>query len=206
MAYSEIVSRLDQIVDALNGGGGSGSGTKGKLTIGTTATYTGGAYYSSSYGGTSGSRGPGKKVRVTYMNPGAPYPIHVESSDSAYGWLREDQLTGYDTGGFTGKWGKDGKLAVLHEKELVLNKDDTGNILNVVDMVRKITTSLNLQNSSLNLTGSRISEILNAGFNKEPLEQNVHISASFPNVQSHNEIELAMSNLINSATQYVNRK
>ena len=194
-----------------SGGGGptskGGSGTSGKLTIGTVATYTGGAYYSTSYGGgNTGNRGPGKKVRVTYMNPGAPYPIHVESSDSAYGWLREDQLTGYDTGGFTGKWGKDGKLAVLHEKELVLNKDDTGNLLNVVDMVRKITTSLNLQNSSLNLTGSRISEILNAGFNKEPLEQNVHISASFPNVQSHNEIELAMSNLINSATQYVNRK
>jgi len=38
------------------------------------------------------------------------------------------------------------------------------------------------------------------------LQQQVHIDASFPNVQSHNEIELALNNLINSASQYVNRK
>ena len=31
----------------------------------------------------------------------------------------------YDTGGYTGKWGPEGKLATLHEKELVLNKQDT---------------------------------------------------------------------------------
>jgi hypothetical protein len=31
----------------------------------------------------------------------------------------------FDTGGYTGKWGPEGKLATLHEKELVLNKQDT---------------------------------------------------------------------------------
>ena len=38
------------------------------------------------------------------------------------------------------------------------------------------------------------------------MDQNVHIEANFPNVQSHSEIELALNNLINSASQYVNRK
>lgn len=38
------------------------------------------------------------------------------------------------------------------------------------------------------------------------IEQNVHIDASFPNVQDHNEIEEAINDLINSATQYANRK
>jgi hypothetical protein len=38
------------------------------------------------------------------------------------------------------------------------------------------------------------------------LDQNVHIEANFPNVQSHTEIELALNNLVNSASQYVNRK
>ena len=38
------------------------------------------------------------------------------------------------------------------------------------------------------------------------IEQNVHIDASFPNVQDHNEVEEAINNLINSATQYANRK
>ena len=37
-------------------------------------------------------------------------------------------LLGYDTGGYTGNWNSsDGKLALLHKKELVLNKDDTKN-------------------------------------------------------------------------------
>ena len=31
----------------------------------------------------------------------------------------------FDTGGYTGSWGPEGKLAMLHEKEMVLNKDDT---------------------------------------------------------------------------------
>ena len=35
----------------------------------------------------------------------------------------------FDTGGYTGEWGSYGKLAVLHEKELVLNKNDTKNYL-----------------------------------------------------------------------------
>jgi hypothetical protein len=38
------------------------------------------------------------------------------------------------------------------------------------------------------------------------MDQNVHIEANFPNVQSHSEIEMALNNLVNSASQYVNRK
>lgn len=38
------------------------------------------------------------------------------------------------------------------------------------------------------------------------LEQNVQITASFPSVIDHNEIEEAFNNLINKATQYANRK
>ena len=39
------------------------------------------------------------------------------------------RIAGYDTGGYTGAWGAEGKLALLHEKELVLNKEDTENLL-----------------------------------------------------------------------------
>jgi len=31
----------------------------------------------------------------------------------------------YDTGGYTGEWSNDGRLAFLHQKELVLNAEDT---------------------------------------------------------------------------------
>lgn len=109
------------------------------------------------------------------------------------------------TGGYTGDWPTDsGRLAVLHKKELVLNKDDTSNMLKAVDFVRQMTQSIGTQNLfKNNINYSGVSAI---GAMSSALEQNVHIDASFPNVESHTEIELALNNLINSATQYVNRK
>jgi len=50
-----------------------------------------------------------------------------------------------DTGGYTGAWGKAGKLAVLHEKELVLNKMDTENLLDAVSMVRDFSSAIDLR-------------------------------------------------------------
>jgi len=37
---------------------------------------------------------------------------------------------------YTGEWGPEGKLAILHEKELVLNKDDTENFLKALEIVK----------------------------------------------------------------------
>jgi hypothetical protein len=68
----------------------SGDGD-GILNVGDEVTFTGGVYYHDSEGGgPTGSRGPGKKVRVDRIKPGSNYPIHVISGDSAFGWLRED--------------------------------------------------------------------------------------------------------------------
>jgi hypothetical protein len=39
--------------------------------------------------------------------------------------LKKAGIQGYDTGGYTGSWGSEGKLAILHEKELVLSSEDT---------------------------------------------------------------------------------
>lgn len=71
----------------------------GVPNIGDEVTYIGGTYFYDSYGTSpSGNRGAGGKVKITYMNPNSPYPIHVESKDSAYGWLRLDQIRGYASG------------------------------------------------------------------------------------------------------------
>ena len=110
-------------------------------------------------------------------------------------------MAGYDTGGYTGEWGSSGKLAVLHQKELVLNAFDTSNILKAVDLIRSIPgfgTDININH---NIDYGSL-----AAVGATDLQQQVHIDASFPNVQSHTEIELALNNLINSASQYVNRK
>ena len=121
----------------------------------------------------------------------------------------------FDTGGYTGDWTdsttdkKDGKLAILHEKELVLNAEDTKNILAAVDTVRSISDSLrgqaleaaNSYTSDLDTTTPIITQPIT-----QSVQQDVHIDATFPNVTDHNEIELAMNNLMNTASQKIMEK
>jgi len=105
------------------------------------------------------------------------------------------------TGMYTGDWGDNsGKLAVLHEKELVLNADDTKNILSAVDMIRSISKTIDLNALAAGSIFASPNSAYKSSFgSKESLEQNVHIQAEFPNVSDHNEIEEALNNLIERA-------
>lgn len=104
----------------------------------------------------------------------------------------------YDTGGYTGEWGTtDGKLAFLHQKELVLNATDTENILAAVNSVRNLFTGVHGLTSSI--TPANAAEV-------GALEQNVHIEASFPNATDKDEITAAFEDLVNLAAQYAARK
>lgn len=107
------------------------------------------------------------------------------------------------TGGYTGSWGPEGKLAVLHEKELVLNKYDTENMLDMVNTLRDIDWRAKLSELWTNIEEHFITPIFGGGDN---LQQDVRIEASFPGVSNHTEIEEAFNNLINTASQYANRK
>lgn len=106
----------------------------------------------------------------------------------------------FDTGGYTGEWGPEGKLAMLHEKEIILNKEDTSNILKVVEIVRAMIDA--------NAANAGIGVLHSPGINtqNQNLEQTVTITAEFPNATDHNEIEMAFNSLINKATQFANRK
>ena len=112
------------------------------------------------------------------------------------------------TGMYTGDWGDNsGKLAVLHEKELVLNADDTKNILSAVDMIRSISKTIDLNALAAGSIFASPNSAYKSSFgSKESLEQNVHIQAEFPNVSDHNEIEEALNNLIERAAQFAGRK
>lgn len=116
------------------------------------------------------------------------------------GQMPGSQITYYDTGGYTGEWGPEGKLAMLHEKEIVLNKEDSANILKVVEIVRTMIDTNVAQAGLGMLQASTVAD------NRQTLEQTVTITAEFPNATDHNEIELAFDSLINRATQYANRK
>ena len=113
---------------------------------------------------------------------------------------------GFDTGGYTGDWsGSYGKLAFLHKKELILKQGDTENFLASMEILERILQMIDLQATSAQLGGILTTPKF-SHYNDGILEQNVHIEASFPGVTDHNEVELAMTNLINTASQYANRK
>lgn len=179
----------------------------GDFKIGDKVKFISGYYYHDSSGSSPrGSRGPGKEVVVQNIKPGAPYPIAVKSSDSAYGWLKREQLEKFDTGGYTGEWeGPYGKIAMLHQKELVLKEKDTENFLASLEVMERILQMIDLQSTNLALQGNLSSPTFGMPVG-EALEQNVHIEASFPGVSDRNEIEEAFKDLVNLASQYANRK
>lgn len=110
-------------------------------------------------------------------------------------------VTQFKTGGYTGTWGSDGRIAVLHQKELVLNAQDTENMLNAVQVLRTITK--NLDDSFMNMLAD-IPDVSKLVTNKnQDLKQKVYIQASFPNVKDSNEIEKALNNLTNVASQRI---
>lgn len=117
------------------------------------------------------------------------------------GWVKH-----FDTGGYTGKWGTEGRLAFLHQKELVLNANDTSNFLKAVNIVREIAQTIDLRSGSMfRGIGPYLPPVVGSEM-QGVVDQQVSIQASFPNVVSHNEIEEAFNNLINTSVQYANRK
>ena len=109
----------------------------------------------------------------------------------------------YASGGYTGDWaGNGGHLAMLHKKELVLNARDTENMLNAIGILRNITNGLNI--TMLNrLAGASANGF--GGLLGDGITQNVHISAEFPNATSSREIEDALNNLVNRASQEIHK-
>ena len=111
-----------------------------------------------------------------------------------------------DTGGYTGEWGSEGKFLLAHEKELILNKTDTANILNAVDIIRDLQFSLDAS------VAGRLAEMMKS-YNSSmqawddskdwTIEQNIQINAEFPNATDSDEIERAFEELLNMAAQRI---
>lgn len=119
-----------------------------------------------------------------------------------------------DSGGYTGTWSNstnnaEGRMAILHEKELILNKEDTKNILESVKMQRGLMESIkgrgsSVKNSIQNMS-SNISNIQNSN-RMSTVEQNITLSPNFPNARDRSEIEAAFEGLLGKASTYVGKK
>ena len=142
---------------------------------------------------------------ITNTNRARPYHL-TTTSGGARGWVALNQISGYDTGGYTGEWGPNGKLAVLHQKEIVLNASDTENLLTAVSMIRDISGQL--EANAMTMRHIKTLENYSAKINTggQTLQQDVTIHAEFPNATNHTEIEEAFRNLSTLASQYTNRK
>lgn len=101
------------------------------------------------------------------------------------------------------------------DPELVLNADDTRNMLETVRVVRQLdanTLSLLVSsletsvNSMMAFMGSSYHAFGVSGMQAQTLDQNVQITAEFPNVTDHNEIEEAFNSLVNRAAQFAKQK
>ena len=118
----------------------------------------------------------------------------------------------YDTGGYTGNWNSsEGKMAMLHEKELVLNKEDTKNMLNAVSIVRNMSGLLNSLNDSMLARVNAMQAIPSLSYaggssGGGDIKQDIVINASFPDATNRDEISAAFENLLGRAAQYVNDK
>ena len=120
-----------------------------------------------------------------------------------------------DTGMYTGEWGPEGKIAMLHEKELVLNKTDTENILNAVAAVREISglgssIASSISNGISRLVANMIGIKPSVNMPSQTVTNNsgtntFNIHAEFPNANSVAEIQEAILSLPNLASQYLSQ-
>jgi hypothetical protein len=134
------------------------------------------------------------------------YKVDDTLKNTGYWWfIGPNLMARYDTGGYTGDWGAEGKLAMLHQKELVLNAHDTENFLAGITILREITKAIEFNANSLSqgILGFAPGSVNTTG---ETLQQEVTIHAEFPNATDRNEIEEAFNTLVNRASQYANRK
>lgn len=123
----------------------------------------------------------------------------------------------FATGGYTGEWSNgdtEGRVAMLHQKELVLNKTDTENMLAAVQAIRDFSPELiasiraklsAVSLASQSLMGSRLASS-SPDFSKESTElaQNVNINADFPGVRDAIEIKEALESLVQTSAQRIN--
>lgn len=215
-AQSAAMSGLASMSGIGSSGIGSSSGTRGSG--------------SSSGGGSKNNNSNYYYVQTGSSTEGAKYfSVYNSSGQSVVlsktlDWIQQNYpnatLHGklFNTGGYTGEWNNgdiDGRLAWLHQKELVLNSSDTENILDAVDTVRSITSlGESINQSIMDKISQMVLSLMNLGnygkgYNLATAEGGqesvFNINANFPNANDVESIREAIMSLPNLASQYIAR-
>ena len=211
-------------IDTSSGGGGSGNGGS-----------RGGVIGAQFVAGGSASAEANKRTATTIQYNGETYvkANQGQSYTTGYGkWFARSRARTIDGGrtlywpsgstyytkkylegglaDFTGPAWLDGSKS---RPEMVLNAKDTENILTAVQGVRALDAStlsmLNKYITNASLAMSFGLGNISAGSvygTTDTIQQEVHITAEFPNATNSAEIQDAFDNIINRATQYITTK
>lgn len=226
--YNEAVSSINKLgaTGSWSGGsgsGGSGSGTgsgyQGGSTNTSTTTSSAGTYYWIQNDTIVSRYFKKKEDAIAWINARPEYGLNRSTTLKSGSFLDYSNSTSgrimkYASGGYTGDWGSDGRLAVLHQKELVLNQEDTKNMLAAVQNIRELAPSMIAEMrarisgtaaASQSLFGSRYSGMQSA-FDRKATElaQSVQINADFPGVRDAIEIKEALESLVQTSAQRIN--
>lgn len=205
-----------------SGGGGNGPGGGGTYSTSTTSgptrywvVYTSTDSYASGKSGPYPTFSAARSVFYDYRSDssvsnvkiiddnGKVYASWSQGKNKGGSAYRSDPTMAFDTGGYTGAWGSEGRAAILHEKELVLNKSDTANMLSIVGLVRDIVSGFGGMPSGANAN-------FNLGIGRyvgdsSNIDQQVIINAEFPNATNREEIQAAFDQMAIQATQYIKK-
>ena len=149
-------------------------------------------------------------IKTLSKLPGMENFLGSASSGSKSG--RSSRAASFDTGGYTGTWDNStnnatGKMAILHEKEIVLNKYDTANLLEAVKLQRNLTEKLQNAKISASSTINKINETVNNNrVDNSSITQPITIYADFPNANHSSEIEAAFQGLFGKASTFIGKK
>lgn len=227
--YNEAVGSINKLgaTGSWSGGagsGGSGAGTgsggyQGGSTNTSTSTSSAGTYYWIQNDTIVSRYFKKKEDAIAWINARPEYGLNRSTTLKSGSFLDYSNSTSgrimkYATGGYTGDWGSDGRLAVLHQKELVLNQEDTKNMLAAVQSIRELAPSMIAEMrarisgtaaASQSLFGSRYSGMRSA-FDRKATElaQSVQINADFPGVRDAIEIKEALESLVQTSAQRIN--
>ena len=134
------------------------------------------------------------------------YAANMYTIEQIREFLKQMGLPAFKSGGYTGEWGPSGRLAIIHEKELILNQNDTNSLINIIREYGKLkSTNMDILSLSFNDIITKFKSIINKinlNDQNQVAAQQVSIEASFPNVSVASEIEDAFNDLLNRAAQY----
>lgn len=197
-----------------SGSGGSGSGGNGndsssgkhwKFTY-HGSTKTGYSSKSSAESAINSLAAADRNSRIT-NDMGRSVQDYWYNQIASWSSAAKSSLTQYLRGGIADYTGPAWLDGTPQKPELVLNSGDTETMLAAVKLVHALSPTILslLTNNALGMLASDISAG-NVNSGPQDLQQNVQITAEFPNATDHNEIEMAFNDLINQTAQYINRK